>query len=87
MKVIDYQNVDMTDQEFEYYQELIKQCSTDKIKGQEYFKGLFKTDDQGFITLITPNKSIPWAILFFIQQIMISQRLRIIDNFRNERNK
>lgn len=74
----------MTDQEFAYYRELIKQYSVDGKKGQDYFRGLFKTDDQGYITLITPTQSIPWAILFFVQQLMISQRLRIIDKFRNE---
>lgn len=74
----------MTDQEFDYYKELVKQCSVDGVKGQDYFRGLFKTDNEGYITLITPTQSIPWAILFFVQQLMISQRLRVIDKFRKE---
>ena len=82
MKVaIDYQNVDISKEEYEYYQELIKQLTADNIDGKEYFRDLFNTDDRGFITLIKPKNSIPWVILFFVQQIMISQRLRIMDDF------
>lgn len=85
MKVIDYQNVDMTEEEFAYYKELVNQCTTNNFKGQEYFRDLFKTDEDGFIILITPNKSVPWAVLFFVQQVMINQRLRFIDQIRKER--
>jgi len=87
MKVIDYQKVDMTDEEFTYYKELVSQCSTEQNKGEEFFRGLFKTNDDGFITLITPQKSVPWAVLFFVQQLMINQRLRVIDNFIKRENK
>lgn len=86
MKVIDYQKVDITDAEYVYYQELVAQTTTDKFKGEEYFRDLFKTDEDGFITIITPKKSIPWAILFFVQQVMINQRLRYIDRLRKEKS-
>lgn len=87
MKVIDYKKVDMTDEEHNYYKELVTQFTDDTTKGTEYFKDLFDVDDDGFIMLIKPTKSIPWAILFFIQQLMISQRLRIIDQLRKKEQK
>jgi hypothetical protein len=81
-KVIDYKKVDMSEDEFNYYKHLVK-IFTDKeknISGKVYFKDLFDVDDSGFITLIKTEKSVPWAVLFFIQQVMVSQRLRFTDD-------
>ena len=79
MKVIDYQNVDMTEEEFKYYEELADQCTTDSINGKQYFKNLFKTDNDGIIKVIHPKISIPWVILHFVQQVQINQHLRLND--------
>ena len=89
MKVIDYKKVDMTDAEFAYYQQLIKKFSdTDqKVDGNKYFKDTFETDENGYITLIKTEKSIPWAVLFFIQQVMINQRMRVNDILVKENKK
>jgi len=87
MKVIDHQKVDITDEEYEYYQELVKQFTDENNKGTDYFKGLFRTDEDGFITIIKPTKTVPWAVLFFVQQVMITQRLRIFDQLRKKETK
>lgn len=89
MKVaIDYQNVDLSKEENDYYQELIKQLAENgNTDGKEYFRDLFATDDRGFITIIKPKNSIPWIVLFFIQQVMINQRLRTIDDFMIKQEK
>ena len=88
MKVaIDYQSVDISKEEHDYYKELVKQLTSDEIDGKEYFRELFSTDDRGFITLIKPKNSIPWVVLFFIQQVMISQRLRAMDDFMIKQEK
>lgn len=39
---------------------------------------VIKTDENGFIVSFEP-KSMPWGMIFFIQNIMINQRLRIVD--------
>lgn len=78
-KVIDYKKVDMSDDEYSYYKHLIKIFSDKDINGDVYFKNLFDVDKSGLITLIKTEKSVPWAILFFMQQLMLSQRLRSID--------
>lgn len=85
MQVIDYQKVDITDEEFAYYKQLVANFTSEEVKGESYFKNLFKTDEKGFIMTIAPQGSIPWAVLFFVQQVMINQRLRIIDNFFKEK--
>ena len=87
MKVIDYKKIDITDEEFDYYKQLVTQHTTPIFAGTDYFKGLFETDDEGFIYMITPKQSIPWEVLFFIQQVMINQRLRVIDTLRKMDNK
>ncbi len=88
-KVIDYKKINISDEEFNYYNHLVELFSDkDKnIKGSIYFKDLFEVDEDGFIVLIKTEKSVPWAILFFTQQLMISQRLRFIDNFRKQESK
>lgn len=87
IRAIAYRRVDMTDQEFSYYKELVSQFTKDNDKGEEFFKDLFESDDDGFITFIKPNKPTPWAIIFFMQQVMITQRLRIIDNMRKKNDQ
>lgn len=82
MKIIANKNVSMTNEEFDYYNELVKNFSKDTFNGASYFYDLFEVDNDGFITIIKPNKPIPQIILFFVQQLMISQRIRIIDELR-----
>jgi len=78
-----YKQVDISDEEFKYYKSMVKSYS----EGEDLFRDIFETDDSGFITLITPRENIPWAVLFFIQNVMINQRLRIIDKFRKQEKK
>jgi hypothetical protein len=70
MRIIDYQSVDLSDEEWAYYQELVKQIGADD------FRGLFKTDAKGIITLITPTKPVAWVAIYFAQNIQINQHLR-----------
>lgn len=79
IKAIDYKKIDLTEVEYRFYQELVKQYTDDSHKGSDYFHDLFDTDDDGIITIIKPIKSIPWAILFFVQNVMINQKLRSND--------
>lgn len=76
IRVIDYRKVDMTDDEWGYYNQLIQNLTDTQTKGEEYFKDLFETDENGVISVVHPNKSIPWVVLFFVQNIMLNQHLR-----------
>jgi hypothetical protein len=88
MKIaIDYQEVDVSKEEADYYKEIVSKLTTKEMEGKEYFRELFQTDDRGFITIIKPKNSIPWIVLYFVQQIQISQRLRLIDDFVNKQEK
>lgn len=73
MRVIDYQKVDLSDDEFAAYQELVGQL------GEEAFKGLITTDARGIITVVRPNRVVSWAVVFWCQMVMVNQRQRLQD--------
>lgn len=67
--------VDMTNVEFEYYEELAK------VFGENVFENSFTSDDEGRIIAVTPSPTEPtsMAIIFFLLNLMMNQRLRAID--------
>lgn len=81
LRVIDYKQVDMTDEEFEYYEKLVQEFTSGTYSGKDQFRDVFEVDGDGCITFIHPpiKKQIAWAVLFFIQNLMINQRLRRIE--------
>lgn len=77
-KIIDFKSVELTESEFEYYERLVKEFTIGAYSGKEQFKDLFTVDEDGCISEIHPpmNKELSWAVLFFVQNLMINQRLR-----------
>lgn len=75
--------VNVSENEFNYFLSLIDKFTDEEknINGEEYFIDLFDVDKNGFIVSITPKKSVPWAALFFVQQLMINQRLEMCDRY------
>ena len=81
MKVIDYKKVDMTEEEYAYYLRLVEQFSKPNYDGKEQFRDVFDVDGDGCISFIRPplGREIGWGVLFFLQNLMINQRLRRIE--------
>jgi hypothetical protein len=77
-RVIDYKQVDMTDEEFAYMQVLLKEFPD----GKSQVRGLFEVDGDGCITVIKPpvRRQIAWGLLFFFQNLMINQRIRRMED-------
>lgn len=73
-RVIDYKQVDMTEEEFAYMEQLLKEFPD----GKSQVRGLFEVDGGGCITVLKPpvRRQIAWGLLFFFQNLMINQRLR-----------
>lgn len=71
-KIIDYKKVEMISEEYSYYQKIVEEYSS------ESFRDLFDVDDDGCINLIKPplKKSVPWVVIFFLQNLMLNQRIR-----------
>ncbi len=78
IRVIDHKGVDMTDEEFDYYNKLIQEFTYGTYEGKDQFHDVFDIDGSGCISLIRPplKKQIGWAVLVFLQNLMINQRLR-----------
>jgi len=77
-RVIDYKSVDMEPEEFEYYQQLVQEFTRGPYSGKDQFHDIFDVDGDGCITIIRPplKKEVAWGVIFFLQNLMINQRLR-----------
>jgi len=77
-RIIDYKSIDMEPEEFEYYQKLVEEFTYGGYSGKEQFRDIFDVDGDGCITMIRPplKKEVGWAVIVFLQNLMINQRLR-----------
>jgi hypothetical protein len=82
-KVIDFKKVEMTNEEYEYYQEIIKEFTDDQYSGKEQFHNVFETDEDGCISIIKPplKSQIAWVVIFFLQNLMLNQRIRRLEKW------
>jgi hypothetical protein len=62
--------------EYEYYLQIKNSFN------ENYFNGLFLSDNDGIITAVTPSptKQTPMVLIFFLLNVMMNQRLRNIDD-------
>lgn len=92
IRVIDHKAVDMTNEEYDYYNSLVKEFTYGNHNGKDQFHDLFDVDGDGCISLVRPpiKKRVGWAIIVFLQNLMINQRLRRmekkIEEFLDEQN-
>jgi hypothetical protein len=86
MKIINYKNVDMTNLEYEEYEKIVKQFTTNKVSGSVHFVDMFETDGDGCISIIkvSSEKQVPWVVIVFLQNLMINQRLRRMEKWVQE---
>lgn len=86
-RIIDYKEVDMTDEEYKYYQQIIEEFSDETYSAREQFRDMFNVDGDGCITLIRPplKKQVAWVVIFFLQNLMINQRLRRMEKWAKEK--
>ena len=84
-RIISYKKVDMTDDEYSEYQKICRSYDRPNFKGEDLFKDLFETNDDGLITYIKSlnNRQITFEILFFVMNLMQNQWLRLTVNNAN----
>lgn len=80
-QIIDHKSVDITDEEYSYYKKLVDEFTIGMAHGRDQFRDLFDVDDDGCITFVHPpiRKQIGWGVLFFVQNLMINQRIRRLE--------
>jgi hypothetical protein len=76
-RIIDHKQVEMTDAEFAYFQDLLAEFPD----GKHQIRDLFDVDGDGCIVFVRPHvrRQIAWGLLFFFQNLMINQRLRWLE--------
>jgi hypothetical protein len=79
----------MTDEEFDYYKQLVKEFTYGAYDGKDQFHDMFDVDSEGCISIIRPpfKKQVGWAIIVFLQNLMINQRLRRVEKKIEELKK
>lgn len=83
IRIVDYKEVDMTDEEYGYYQQIAQEFSDKTYSGKEQFRDTFEVDSDACIVLIKPplKKQVAWAVLCFLQNLMINQRMRRVERW------
>ncbi len=83
LHIIDFKQVDMTNEEFEYYNQLVTSFTNGTYSGKDMFHDMFNVDSEGCITVIRPplGKEVAWAAILFLQNLMINQRLRRMEDW------
>lgn len=80
IRAVGNKRLELSDNEFEYCRSLREQF------GSSSFVGLFETDNNGIITFINPpvNKNVPLGVIFFLLNVMMNQRIRVLDGKINK---
>jgi len=77
-KVIDYKKIDLTEDEWGMYQNICRSYDRPNSKGEDLFKDLFETDEDGIIIFLKPPSKVftSMEVFLFIMSIMQHQHLR-----------
>ena len=73
----------LADHEFSYANDLRLEF------GDDVFNGIFESDNDGMVLFISPSpsKNTPMAVVFFMLNVMMNQKLMSIDSFSEKINE
>jgi hypothetical protein len=80
IQIIDNKKVEMTPDEHQLYQRIVKSYTTISNKGEDLFIDLFETDQDGVIIFLKPpsKRQTSFEIFMFLMALMQHQHLRIM---------
>jgi len=86
LKVINYKKVEMTNDEYAEYQRICRSYDRQNFKGEDLFKDLFETNEDGMIVYIKSlsNRQFSFEVIFFVMNLMQNQWLRKAADTVNE---
>lgn len=77
IRIIDHKKMELTDDEWNMYQEICKSYDRINFQGSSLFEDLFETDNDGIILFLKPpKKQTSLEILTFLQSICLHQHIR-----------
>ena len=85
-RVIDNKKVEMTEDEWNMYQKIVKSYTTATNKGEDLFRDLFETDGNGIIIFLRPPSKFrtSFEVFLFLMALMQHQHLRLMQDQINE---
>jgi len=80
LRVIDHKRIDLTDQEWETYNNICKSYDIPpNQQGKDLFVDLFITDENGIIvSLLPPTRQTSFEVMFFLANIFHNQHIRLM---------
>jgi hypothetical protein len=80
IKIIDNKKVEMTEDEYKFYQDICINYDRQNFQGKEIFKNLFEVDDRGIIIFIKPpgTRATSMEAYLFITSIFWHQHMRLM---------
>ena len=80
MRIIDNKKVDLTDDEWTMYSNIVKSYTTATNKGEDLFIDLFETDSDGIIKYLKPPSKFrtSFEVFLFLMSIRQHQHLRVM---------
>ena len=78
-RIIDNKRIEMTNDEYELYQNICRSYDRPNFQGEELFKGHFETNEHGTIIFVRPpqNRVTSLEVFTFLVSVMVNQHLRI----------
>jgi len=82
LRVVNNKRIDMTDDEWGMYHNIVKSYTTTTNKGEDLFIDLFETDGAGIIIALKPptKQRTTLEVFLFLMALMQHQHLRLMQN-------
>lgn len=80
IRVVDNKKLDLTNDEWQMYDKIVKSYTTNTNKGEDLFQDLFETDSNGIIIFLKPpsKRLTSFEVFLFLMSIMQHQHLRLM---------
>ena len=80
LRIVNNKKVDMTEDEWGMYQNIVKSYTTATNKGEDLFIDLFESDAEGTIIFLKPPSKFrtSFEVFLFLMSLMQHQHLRIM---------
>ena len=80
IRVVDSKKIDMTEDEWTMYTNMVKSYTDLHGKGEDLFIDLFETDDRGIIIFLKPpsKRRTSFEVFLFLMSLMQHQHLRVM---------
>jgi len=78
LRIIDNKRIDLTESEHQLYKEICEFYNKGMFKGEDLFKDLFETNENGIIIFLRPPKDknyFSMEVYMFLMSVMVHQHL------------